>query len=259
MYFMKGKNMRLVIKLVASLALVLPLVASAQDQMPRDNGLATYHTAPRYRASEEHPLRLVAYVLHPIGWLARELITRPISYFASSSETRSSVMGFREPFDYRTPECFSADDSVPDCRSVMPFNYDTAPAATATASATDTTASINSGSGQQVYFPDVNYDFDKHGLNDLGKGRARQVAQLLQKDSNLKVVLQGNADYKGSDQYNEKLGMDRADALRQELVSLGVDAGRLSTVTFGESQPVFTEQEDWARAVNRRVAVVPAQ
>ncbi len=249
--------MRLVKKLLV--LTILSFVAfgvQAQEQLPYDNGLATYHTAPRYRASEEHPLRLAAYVLHPIGWLTRELITRPFSYFASSSETRRSVMGFREPYDYRQPECFSADDSAPDCRSVMPFNYDTAPASDGSGS-TEVASAVSSGS--QVYFPDVNFDFDKHGLNDLGRGRAHQIAQLLAKDSTLKIVLQGNADYKGSNEYNEKLGMNRAEAVRQELVSLGVDASRLSTVTFGESQPVLTEEEDWARAVNRRVAVVPAQ
>ena len=50
-----------------------------------------------------------------------------------------------------------------------------------------------------------------------------------------------------------KLGMDRAEAVRKELVSLGIPAERLSTVTFGESQPLFAEKEDWARAANRRV------
>ena len=51
--------------------------------------------------------------------------------------------------------------------------------------------------------------------------------------------------------------MDRAEAVRQELVNLGVPAERLSTVTFGKSQPIYSEQEDWARAVNRRVEVNP--
>jgi len=238
------------------LMLVVPSAVLAQDQLPPDNGLSTYHTAPRYRASEEHPLRILGYVLHPVGWVAREIFFRPFSYFASSSETTRSVMGFREPFDYRQPECFSADDSAPDCRSVAPFNYDTAPVS-AEGDASD--AGSLASAGAQVYFPDVNFDFDKRSLNDLGKGRARQIAQLLQKDQNLKIVLQGNADYIGTDQYNEKLGMDRSEALRTELVSLGVDVARLSTVTFGESQPVFSEQENWARAVNRRVGIVPGQ
>ena len=106
-----------------------------------------------------------------------------------------------------------------------------------------------------VYFPDVNFDFDRRVLNDLGQGRSRQLAQLLEGSAGLKVVLQGHADFIGSDEYNEKLGLDRAEAVRQELISLGIPAERLSTVTFGESQPIFGEEEDWARAVNRRVQV----
>lgn len=230
--------------LILPLLALLPALASAQDVLPADNGLAEYHTAPRYRESESHPLRVAAYILHPIGWVAREAIFRPLSYFASSTETRRSVMGFREPFDYRQPECFSADDSVPDCRSVSPFNYESLP------TEAEDVAPIES---RQVYFPNVNFDFDKRTLNALGKGRVRQIATLLGEDTSVHVVLQGHADFIGSEQYNEKLGLDRAEAVKKELIALGIAPERLSTVTFGETQPVFPEKEDWARAVNRRV------
>jgi OOP family OmpA-OmpF porin len=80
---------------------------------------------------------------------------------------------------------------------------------------------------------------------------------MLTDSPNLKVVLQGHTDAKGTDQYNEKLGLQRAESVRQELVSQGVTADRLSTVTFGETQPVYTDDTDWARAVNRRVEVHP--
>ena len=236
--------------LVAFAAMVAcPIIASGQDYLPQDNGLATYHTAPRYRESESHPLRVMAYVLHPIGWVAREVIFRPLSYFASSTETTRSVMGYREPYDYRQPECFSADDTVPDCRSVVPFNYDSVPAPKE-----DTGSMV---SDRAVYFPDVNFDFNVRKLNTLGKSKCRTIAQMLQKQPGLRVVLQGNTDYMGSEQYNMKLGMDRSEAVRSELVALGVPAERLSTVSFGESQPLFTEKEDWARAANRRVEVHP--
>lgn len=224
-------------------------VSLAQDVLPRDNGLATYHTSPRYRESESHPLRLAAYILHPVGWVLREGVFRPLSYFASSSQTRRSVMGYREPFDYREPECFSADDSVPDCHALMPFNYDGS-----VPLAVGEEAPAAAAMSREIYFPDVNFDFDVRKLNDLGKGQARRVAEILKKQGGgVQIVLQGHTDYKGSEAYNEKLGMDRADAVRQELVALGIPAERLSSVTFGETQPIFSEQENWARAVNRRV------
>ena len=239
------------ISLLAALSLSVSMVNSAvaQDVLPADNGLETYHTSPRYRESESHPLRVLAYVVHPVGWLLREGIFRPLSFFASSTEVTRSVMGYREPYDYRQPECFSADDSVPDCRSVQPFNYATAP------TNDDDTAALDTSSTRQVYFPNVNFDFNKRTLNQLGRGRVQQIAQMLSESPNLKVVLQGHTDYKGTNKYNEKLGLDRAESVRQELIALGVPADRLSTVTFGETQPVYTEDTDWARAVNRRVEV----
>jgi outer membrane protein OmpA-like peptidoglycan-associated protein len=218
--------------------------AGAQDLLPADNGLEDYHTAPRWRESEEHPLRIAAYILHPIGWVAREVLFRPLSYFASSTEKTRSVMGFREPFDYRQPECFSSDDSVPDCRTIMPFSYDKPDAASETI--------VNTSA---VYFPNVNFDFNKRALNTLGKGKVAQITDLLKKDGSVKVVLQGHADYIGAEKFNEKLGMDRAEAVRSALIASGIAADRLSAVTFGESQPLINEKTDAARAVNRRVEV----
>lgn len=235
-------------------------VALAQDSLPADNGLATYHSHPRYRESESHPLRILGYVLHPVGWLAREAFTRPLSYLAGSTETTRSVFGYREPYDFRTPECFAADESVPDCRSVSPFNYE-GPSSNFGGSPsvdevvadgkTDTAAL----SQRSVYFPDVNFDFNKRVLNDLGKGQVRRIADAIKSKGPVQVVLQGHTDFIGSDSYNEKLGMDRAEAVRTELVSLGVSGDQLSTVTFGKTQPIFPDQTDWARAVNRRVEV----
>lgn len=242
-----------------ALVFFLPLVVAAQDLLPVDNGLATYHTSPRYRESESHPVRVLAYAVHPIGWVLREVLFRPLSYFASSTETTRSVMGYREPFDYRQPECFSADDSSPDCRSLAPFNYGSqAAGATEPVDGADTLA-LQQEPCRQVYFPDVNFDFDKRILNDLGRGRVRQIAQLLKQSPELRIVLEGNADYVGTEAYNNKLALDRAEAVRQELVSLGIEPAALSTVTFGQSKPIFEDKENWARAVNRRVEVKVAE
>ena len=76
---------------------LLPQSVFAQEVLPYDNGLEDYHPTPRYRESESHPLRIVAYALHPIGWVLREVIFRPLSYFASSTPETRSVMGYREP------------------------------------------------------------------------------------------------------------------------------------------------------------------
>ncbi len=243
---LKGKY--LVTVLVLGLVGLMCENATAQESLPRDNGIVTYHTAPRYRESESHPLRVAAYILHPVGWVLREAIFRPLSYFASSSEVTRSVMGYREPYDYRQPDCFSADDGTPDCHSMPPFNYEGA-------GTTEPEESALVQAERQVYFPNVNFDFNSRKLNALGKGRVKQISELLKASGDMKIVLQGHTDYMGSDAYNQKLGMDRAEAVRQELVSLGVPAERLATVSFGMSKPIYTEKEDWARAINRRVEV----
>ncbi len=221
--------------------------ASAQDLLPRDNGIFTYHKSPRWRESESHPLRTLAYVVHPIGWVFREAFYRPWSAFAGSTPFTRSFFGFREPFDYREPLCFFDTDKVPDCHSMPPYN------ALADGPDTDEPDAAALVSGNQVLFPDIAFDFNKSSLNELGKGRVRQVASQLQTIPTLKVVVEGHTDYVGTDEYNVKLGQRRAESVIKELTELGVDASRLTPLSYGEGKPLFTEQEDWARAVNRRV------
>ena len=225
-------------------------VANAQDLLPRDNGIFSYHQPPRYRESEAHPLRFAAYIVHPVGWILREGIFRPFSAMASSTEFTRSFMGYREPFDYREPDCYSAD-STPDCRTIAPIAGTLKAQGEQTAA--DTPADASTLGERQVFIPDVNFEFDKAALNDLGKGRVRQIAQLLASVPSLNVVVSGHTDFKGSDTYNQELGMQRAQAVITELTELGIDPARMSPVSYGKSQPVFTEEEDWARAVNRRV------
>jgi len=239
----KGITATIIMSVVAIALCTAP--TQAQDQLPEDNGaddIGEYHPAPAYRESEAHPLRVLAYIVHPIGWVARELIFRPLSYFASSTPETRDVMGYREPYDYRRPSCFVRGDEIPDCRQVAPFNYDSKELKT------DLTKKI-------IYFPDVNFDFNKRTLNRVGKERAIAVSKMLANGEAVDVELQGNADKRGSDEYNMKLGMDRAEAVKAELVSLGIPASRLSTISFGERKPLFTEEEEWAYSANRRVEV----
>lgn len=234
--------------------LVLPLtvldasVASAQDLLPRDNGIMTYHQAPRWRESESHPLRVLAYIVHPVGWVAREAIFRPLSAFAASNEVTRSVMGYREPYDYRETVCFNASDEVPNCRAIAPYankmKFE---------DANSNADLLGMDDNRQVFIPDVNFDFDKSSLNSLGVARVQQIAKLLETMPEVGIAVEGHTDYKGSDDYNMKLGEKRAQSVIAELVRLGIPASRLSPISYGEGKPLFTEETDWARAANRRV------
>ena len=129
--------------------------ALAQDNLPRDNGIFSYHKAPRYRESESHPLRTAAYILHPVGWVLREGFYRPWSALAGSSEFTRSFFGFREPYDYREPLCFEGSDIVPDCHTMAPY------ANLGGADESDTATMAPESSERQVFIPDVNFDFNK--------------------------------------------------------------------------------------------------
>lgn len=234
--------------LAAFTSFTVGTVAIAQDILPTDHTDSDYHPSPRYRESESHPLRVIAYALHPIGWVARELIFRPLSYFASSTPETRAIMGYREPYDFRKPSCFSSNQDTPDCRQIKPFDYDS------------NVGKVVQGDGevsqqQALYFPDTNFDFNKRSLNAAGKEKVRVAAEILKREGYLKVVLEGHADSRGSEKYNERLGLDRADAVKTELVAQGIPVDTLSTVSFGETRPLFTEKEEWAYTANRRVHV----
>ena len=223
--------------------------AVAQDLLPRDNGIFNYHRPPRYRESESHPLRTLAYLVHPGGWLLREVVYRPWSAFAASTKFTRSFFGYREPFDFRETICYHDAGEIPDCREVSPY---TKIGGTYAGDGGDDLGSMMQEE-RQVFFPDVNFEFDKANLTGLGKGRVRQIAQLLASVPSLEVVVEGHADNRGTDGYNSSLGNRRAKTVISELIELGIDPARLSPISLGETRPIFSENEEWAHAVNRRV------
>jgi OOP family OmpA-OmpF porin len=106
---------------------------------------------------------------------------------------------------------------------------------------------------ERVVFPNVAFHFNSAELTELGKGEVYLAAQRLKEKSEITIVIEGHTDNVGSNEYNEKLGLRRADTVMGELASLGVDRGRMSTASLGETKPLIGEDTSWARAVNRRV------
>lgn len=109
---------------------------------------------------------------------------------------------------------------------------------------------------EKVELVDVNFLFDKATLTELGRGRVYLIAQKLKDGKNVKIEIQGHADYIGTEDYNKRLGLERAETVKAELVRLGIDPSRISTVSFGEERPLIDQKTPWARAVNRRVEFV---
>jgi len=109
---------------------------------------------------------------------------------------------------------------------------------------------------EKISFSDITFEFDKATLTDVGRGRVYLIAQKLKEGKNVKVEVQGHTDYIGTEEYNKELGLKRAETVKAELVRLGVDPTRMSTVSYGESKPLIDMKTPWARAVNRRTEFV---
>jgi len=103
--------------------------------------------------------------------------------------------------------------------------------------------------------PTIYFAFDKYDISPEMQERIDAAAELGKQDiaKSLSVKLEGNCDEWGSDEYNFALGLKRAEAVKKALVADGIEASRISMVSYGESNPVCTEhtKECWAK--NRRV------
>lgn len=98
----------------------------------------------------------------------------------------------------------------------------------------------------------VLFDFDKAVLKPEGKAVVDQlVAELKQYPSDT-VVIEGHTCDIGTDAYNMGLGQRRANAVQDYMLQMGIDAGRVSTVSYGESQPAVGNTSPENRKLNRR-------
>ena len=100
------------------------------------------------------------------------------------------------------------------------------------------------------------FDFDKSTLKLEGKRMVDEAIKVMKDKPTLQVSVEGHTDSVGSDAYNKKLSERRAKAVRDYMVSQGIDASRITTHGFGKSKPVASNETAEGRAENRRVEVV---
>jgi OOP family OmpA-OmpF porin len=102
---------------------------------------------------------------------------------------------------------------------------------------------------------DAFFDFDKAVLKPEGKAKLDDLTDKV-KGLNLEVIIAvGHTDSKGTDAYNQKLSVKRADAVKAYLSTKGFEASRIYTEGKGEAQPVADNKTDAGRAKNRRVEI----
>ncbi|MBU0632301.1 OmpA family protein [bacterium] len=100
----------------------------------------------------------------------------------------------------------------------------------------------------------VYFDFDKYVIRQDMKSSVTKDADMAKADASAySIKLEGNCDEWGSDEYNFALGLKRAQAVKTELVNEGVDAKRISMVSYGKSAPVCNEKTKECWQKNRRV------
>ena len=103
---------------------------------------------------------------------------------------------------------------------------------------------------------DIYFEFDQYILSDTAKQNLNKKAQWLKNYPAAKAMIEGHCDERGSSEYNLALGQRRADAAMQYLVSLGISADRISTVSFGKEKPADTGNNEAAWSKNRRAHFV---
>ena len=99
---------------------------------------------------------------------------------------------------------------------------------------------------------DVYFDFDRYDVRAGDKGTLDENANWLKSNQSAMLLIEGHADERGTNEYNLALGERRAKATRDYLVSVGIDAGRITVISYGEERPTCTEKTEGCWAKNRR-------
>lgn len=219
-----------------------------------------------YDDSQSNPLRIAAYLLHPIGWLAEWTVMRPFHLMVSATEPQEAFFGHRphppllaeqqgSTYYYRSV----SQESVKQASASPPPAPVVAPETVRIVEVPVEKIVVKEVPVQKIVeveklvFPPVAFAFNSAQLSDLGKGQVYLAAQRLKEKADITIVIEGHADNRGDDGYNRKLGLERAQTVMNELAALGVDRGRMATASLGESKPLIGNDAPWAHAVNRRV------
>jgi len=108
----------------------------------------------------------------------------------------------------------------------------------------------------QLEFESVHFEFDQFTLSPQGQEALDTAIKLLMERPGARLQIEGHTDSLGSQEYNLALGDRRATSVRDYLMTHGIAASRLSTVSFGEEKPAASNTDAQGRAQNRRALLV---
>jgi len=98
----------------------------------------------------------------------------------------------------------------------------------------------------------VHFKFDSAAILSSEEANVSAVAAALTSDPNVKLLIEGNCDERGTEEYNRALGERRALALREALAKAGIDPARIRTISYGKDKPADPGHDEAAFAKNRR-------
>jgi len=102
---------------------------------------------------------------------------------------------------------------------------------------------------------DVLFEYDVAELSDAARTTLQKNAEYLKRWTSTRLLIEGHADSRGTNEYNIALGERRAAAVREYLTGRGITADRLQTVSYGEERPKHDNSREETRRLNRRAAL----
>lgn len=105
----------------------------------------------------------------------------------------------------------------------------------------------------------IYFNTDKYEIDDAGRATLDAQAAWLAANAGVKVTIEGHADERGTREFNLALGDRRANAAKNHLAAKGVDAARMTVVSWGKERPAAAGSDEAAWAQNRRSVTVVAQ
>lgn len=163
-----------------------------------------------------------------------------ITLLASSVLLFTNCRGKQEKPAETTPTTSTANDNA--AIDSTPMSFDAA----------------GSDSGKIDGLKTVNFEFDKSSLSASSKKVIQGNVEWMKNNAKTKVQIEGHCDSRGSIEYNVALGERRANAVKDYMISLGIPAARLATISYGEEKPVVSGENEEAWAKNRRANFVPS-
>ncbi|WP_413853626.1 peptidoglycan-associated lipoprotein Pal [Candidatus Ruminimicrobium bovinum] len=117
---------------------------------------------------------------------------------------------------------------------------------------TDEPSLRNSATDKRAGLATIYFDYDSNSITEEAKEILKENAKYLKNNANLKLVVEGHCDERGTSEYNLSLGQRRALKVKEYYVQLGILPSRIATISYGEEKPEDKRSNESAWAKNRR-------